>query len=167
LAEICAAEGKHHPYRSSERARSESPSPVLKAKGTTFRAASSSPVGMRLSRMPRLKPWRGPLPRRRITPAPVVGYFIAQAVSRMLMATATENVARSSPPAGDLGSWAGVRSRDRRRPRCGRRPRRRRRGAGFSASKFLLTRLGRRVLGPSWAGPSWPSNEAFLRCRPS
>ncbi|KAM0844741.1 hypothetical protein ACQ4PT_056862 [Festuca glaucescens] len=80
--------------------RSESPSPVLKAKGTTFRAASSSPVGMQLSRMPRLKPWRGPLPRHRITPALVVADCIVQAVSRMPMAVATENVTRSSPPAG-------------------------------------------------------------------
>jgi hypothetical protein len=67
--------------RSTERARSLSPSTRMKIKGTS-RAASSSPVGLRIARMPRIKPWRGPLPRRRVTPAPVFGDFLATASPR-------------------------------------------------------------------------------------
>jgi hypothetical protein len=41
--------------------------------GSEGRVAASSPSRLRLSRGPRMGPWRGPLPRRRVTPPPVLG----------------------------------------------------------------------------------------------
>jgi hypothetical protein len=43
------------------------------SKGSPLRGACSSPTGVRLARGPRMGSWRGPLPRRRITPLPVLG----------------------------------------------------------------------------------------------
>jgi hypothetical protein len=40
------------------------------------RSASSSPTGLSLSRPPRAGSWRGPAPRRRVTPPPVLGDFL-------------------------------------------------------------------------------------------
>ena len=41
---------------------------------------ASSPAGLRLSRSPpRMGPWRGPLPPRRISPPPILGDFLAKA----------------------------------------------------------------------------------------
>jgi hypothetical protein len=41
------------------------------------RASSSSPVGLLLAKPPRMGAWRGPIPRRRVTPVPVFGDFLA------------------------------------------------------------------------------------------
>jgi hypothetical protein len=46
-----------------------------------------------LSRKPKLKPWKGPLPRRRATPAPVLGEFLEHAIMRE-----AGNVERSPSP---------------------------------------------------------------------
>jgi hypothetical protein len=81
--------------RSVDCARSASPPP--RVGGSAPRVASSSPVGLRLSRMPRLKPWRGPLPHRRIMPVPIFGDFLAVA---KLPNPALE---RTSPT---VGAWA-------------------------------------------------------------
>jgi hypothetical protein len=43
------------------------------------RGAFSSPSGIHLSRGPRMGPWRGPLPRRRIMPPPMLGQFLDMA----------------------------------------------------------------------------------------
>jgi hypothetical protein len=43
------------------------------------RASSTSPVGLHLAKPPRMGAWRGPLPRRRVTPMPVLGDFMANA----------------------------------------------------------------------------------------
>lgn len=82
--------------RSSERARSVSPPPVVAAKGVLLRAASTSPVDMRLSRKPVLTPWKGPLPRRRTTPAPMLGKFLDHAITRSIGNSAI--AAERSPP---------------------------------------------------------------------
>jgi hypothetical protein len=50
---------------------------------------------------PRMKPWRGPLPRRRITPAPVMGDFIELATSQQPMAAPAGEVVLSTPQDGD------------------------------------------------------------------
>jgi hypothetical protein len=58
--------------------RARSLSPVTTGRGCEDRrASSSSPVGLHLAKPPRMGAWRGPLPRRRITPAPVLGDFMA------------------------------------------------------------------------------------------
>jgi hypothetical protein len=43
--------------------------------GSGRRSAFSSPSGIRLARNPKIGPWHGPLPRRRITPLPILGQF--------------------------------------------------------------------------------------------
>jgi hypothetical protein len=37
-----------------------------------------SPLAIRMARPPRMGPWRGPLPRRRITPLPILGSSLLQ-----------------------------------------------------------------------------------------
>jgi hypothetical protein len=71
-----------------------SPAGFSPPSGTICRGATSSPSGLRLSRGPRVKPWRGPLPRRRMTPPPVLGQFLDQAA---VAASAP------SPASGGLG----------------------------------------------------------------
>jgi hypothetical protein len=39
-------------------------------------------VGLRILRKPKIKPWKGPLHRRRVTPAPVLGMFLEHAIER-------------------------------------------------------------------------------------
>jgi hypothetical protein len=65
---------------SEMRARSTSPS-RLREDGLAHRASSTSPVGLWLSKPPRMGKWRGPLPPRRITPTPVLGDFLVKAVA--------------------------------------------------------------------------------------
>jgi hypothetical protein len=43
--------------------------------------SSSSPTRIHLARPPRMGAWRGPLPRRRVTPLPVLGDFIDKATA--------------------------------------------------------------------------------------
>jgi hypothetical protein len=45
------------------------------------RGACSSPSGVRLARGPKVGPWRGPLPRRRVTPPPILGDFLDKAMT--------------------------------------------------------------------------------------
>ena len=53
--------------------------PVVSARWRR-RPTTSSPSGLRLSRSPpRVRPWRGPLPPRRISPPPVLGTFLDRA----------------------------------------------------------------------------------------
>jgi hypothetical protein len=48
--------------------------------GSVCRGAASSPSGLRIARSPRMGPWRGPLPKRRITPSPILGHFLDKAI---------------------------------------------------------------------------------------
>jgi hypothetical protein len=58
--------------------RARSLSPVKSGRMSDDRRASSlSPVGLHLAKPPRMGAWRGPIPRRRVTPAPVLGDFLA------------------------------------------------------------------------------------------
>jgi hypothetical protein len=45
------------------------------------RGACSSPSGVRLARGPKVGPWRGPLPRRWVTPPPILGDFLDKAMT--------------------------------------------------------------------------------------
>jgi hypothetical protein len=53
-----------------------SPPPV----GLVCRGAASSPSGLRIARSPRMGPWRGPLPKRRITPPLILGQFLEKVI---------------------------------------------------------------------------------------
>jgi hypothetical protein len=59
--------------------RARSLSPVKTGRVRDLRASSSVPVGMHLAKPPRMGAWRGPLPRRRVTPLPVLGDFMTNA----------------------------------------------------------------------------------------
>jgi hypothetical protein len=62
----------------SELCRARSLSPVKTGRRSDDRrASSSSPVGLHLAKPPHMGAWRGPLPRRRVTPTPVLRDFIA------------------------------------------------------------------------------------------
>jgi hypothetical protein len=131
------------PCRSSERARSESPSPVLKAKGTTFRAASSSPVG------PSTSP-----PHHAST-----GGRILHRAGGLADADGNgDGECRTFFPSG-RGSRQLGRCSESGSP------------APSLRSSSSTAEEGRGILGvqipPDEAGPTCPSNEAFLRCRPS
>jgi hypothetical protein len=62
-------------------------------KGSPSRGACSSPSGVRLACGPMMGSWRGPLPRRRITPLPVLGQFIDKAKTPVVLPPATPSVA--------------------------------------------------------------------------
>jgi hypothetical protein len=47
--------------------------------GSSRGRSSSSPSGVRLARGPKVGSWRGPLPRRRLTPPPILGDFLDKA----------------------------------------------------------------------------------------
>jgi hypothetical protein len=59
----------------------------------------SSPTGVRLARGPRMGPWRGPLPRRRVSPPLVLGTFIDRA-----FAGSTDFASSSLAAAAGMGS---------------------------------------------------------------
>jgi hypothetical protein len=59
------------------------------------RGSCSSPTGVRLTRGPRMGPWRGPLPRRRVSPPPVIGTFIDRAFAA---STASSSLAAAARP---------------------------------------------------------------------
>jgi hypothetical protein len=86
--------------------RARSLSPVTTGRGCEDRrASSSSPVGLHLAKPPRMGAWRGPLPRRRITPAPVLGDFMACAKTLPSRAAAvlgvSEQRCKTSPSSED------------------------------------------------------------------
>jgi hypothetical protein len=86
--------------------RARSLSPVATGKGCEDRrASSSSPVGLHMAKPPRMGAWRGPLPRRRITPAPVLGDFMACAKTSPSRASAVPSVSeqqcKASPSLDD------------------------------------------------------------------
>ena len=77
--------------------------------------SNSSSSGLRLARAPpRMGPWRGPLPPRRVTPPPVLGVFIDKAVavrdgpsslgSPSLVAAASSSSAPADPSITELGA---------------------------------------------------------------
>jgi hypothetical protein len=83
--------------------RPKSPSPP------GCRGVASSPLGICMARPPRMGPWRGPLPRRRITPLPVLGHFIDKAASGSGATTsAPANVSRPHQLAAPPAFMAGV-----------------------------------------------------------
>jgi hypothetical protein len=59
------------------------------------RGSCSSPRGVRLARGPRMGPWRGPLPRRRVSPPPVLGTNIDRAFA---VSTASSSLAATAGP---------------------------------------------------------------------
>ncbi|KAM0873187.1 hypothetical protein ACQ4PT_038227 [Festuca glaucescens] len=69
--------------------RSSSSSPIMarRAARRGGRSASASPTGLCLSRPPRVGSWRGPLPPRRVTPRPILGFFLDEAVAAMPSST--------------------------------------------------------------------------------
>jgi hypothetical protein len=60
----------------AERAGLEDLSTCSAPAGSPQRGTCSSPSGVRLARGPRVGSWRGPLPRRRVSPLPVLGDFL-------------------------------------------------------------------------------------------
>ena len=78
--------------------------PVLK-KTVSFRRRRGGPSvltsGLRMPHSPpRMGSWRGPLPPRRVSPAPIIGSFIDKAYAAWSTA-ATVRPSPSSPPGGD------------------------------------------------------------------
>jgi hypothetical protein len=59
------------------------------------RGSCSSPTGVRLACGPQMGPWRGPLPRRRVSPPPVLGTFIDRAFA---VSTASSSLAAAAGP---------------------------------------------------------------------
>jgi hypothetical protein len=70
-------------YASSEKVASPVNSPPVRS---PRRGACSSPTGVHLSRGPKMGSWRGPLPRRRITPLPILGQFLDKAAGQKIVA---------------------------------------------------------------------------------
>jgi hypothetical protein len=68
--------------------------------GNLSRGACSSPSGVRLAWVPRMGAWRGPLPRRRCTPLPVLGQFLD-------MAAGSSSCSQVASPAVSSGSKSG------------------------------------------------------------
>jgi hypothetical protein len=65
------------------------------------RGACSSPTGVRLTRCPRMGAWRSPLPRRRVTPPPVLGDFLDLASSSSSKASAPSSASCSPAVASE------------------------------------------------------------------
>jgi hypothetical protein len=97
-------------YGAMEKQSTPTPSPPV---GSPSLGAVSSPTGVRLARGPKVGTWWGPLPRRRISPPPILGQFLDKAArsssSRSCSATASSGRssvmrARGCPEGGDAGS---------------------------------------------------------------
>jgi hypothetical protein len=73
---------------------------ILPPPGSPSRGACSSPTGVHLARGPRMGSWRGPLPRWRSTPLPVLGQFINKAAASSILSPATSSAVSSGWEAG-------------------------------------------------------------------
>jgi hypothetical protein len=69
-----------------------------------------SPLGIQMARPPRMGPWRGPLPRRRITPLPILGQFIAPAVVAAVCSAQVSPVTEIAAVATDKAVIAQIRT---------------------------------------------------------
>lgn len=104
------------------RRRSVSPSVPGRRRG-----ASASPTGLVLSRIPRVKPWKGPLPPRRVSATPAIGFFVKAAFVRRGLgdpvSPPSAEVAASCGPADEVAatepSWRAVARRLRAAWGCG------------------------------------------------
>jgi hypothetical protein len=67
-------------------------------------SASASPMGLCLSRPPRVGSWRGPLPHRRVTPLPVLGLLLDAAAAAHSPKCPTVASSPSSPAAAAVSS---------------------------------------------------------------
>ncbi|KAM0883026.1 hypothetical protein ACQ4PT_031903 [Festuca glaucescens] len=72
-------------------------------------SSTASPTGLCLARPPRVGSWRGPLPRRRVSPLPILGLFIDEAlVARSASASSESSSPSISSSATDPGTAATV-----------------------------------------------------------